>query len=327
MRDDRQALRGLLPLVLEDGRSATLRFAGSTLGDHFHPVALPSDETAVAAAAATVLAAGLSRAPVVVAENVDEGAEWWRALAAATGYSGAPLIDRHLVLPSAGLRGRSWDEYLASRSRNLRSQLKRKRKALERDHHVAVRWTSDGDDVAAGMATLFRLHDMRWDARAGTSTMTGERARAFHTDFATAAQARGWLRLGFLEVDSKAVAGWYGWRIGERFAYYQAGFDPAFRDSSVGLLLFAETIRAALEEGAADYDMLLGDEEYKLRFADSSRPVCTVLIAPRLRPARLLAATEIKARRAGQRLPASVREPLKRHGRAVLDRLPLSRRR
>jgi CelD/BcsL family acetyltransferase involved in cellulose biosynthesis len=317
---------GVLPFARGSGRSRLLRFAGSSLGDHFEPAALAGHEGAVAAAAGRALAA-TGRLPAVVVENVDEEADWWRDLAEATGARAAPLTDRHLPLPGARLDGQTWQEFMARRSRNLRSQLSRKRKTLERDHEVAVRWSGPDDDIEADMAALFRLHDLRWTGRQTGSTMVGDRVRAFHTDFAGVARERGWLRLAFLIVDSQPVAGWYGWRIGERFAYYQAGFDPAWGDRSVGLLLFAETIRAALEEGAAEYDMLLGDEGFKLRFADSERRVCTALIAPPLHPSRIAAAAEIRARRISRRVPVALREPLKRQGRAVLDRLPLARRR
>ena len=67
-----------------------------------------------------------------------------------------------------------------------------------------------------------------------------------------------------------AVAGWYGWRVGDRFSYYQAGFDPAWSRYSVGFLLLAETVREAIAEGAAEYDLLLGDEAFKARFATGS---------------------------------------------------------
>jgi CelD/BcsL family acetyltransferase involved in cellulose biosynthesis len=267
-----------------------------------------------------------SRKPLVL-ENVDANAAWWRELSMASGCGGNPLVDRISALPSIELTGRTWDEYLASRSRNLRSQIGRKRRGLERDHAVRVRWTGSDDDVATDMDTLFRLHDMRWERRSGTSSLTGQRARDFHADFAAAARERGWLRLGFLEVDERPVAGWYGWHIGSRFAYYQAGFDPAWADRSVGFVLFAETIRAAADEGAARYDMLLGEEGFKGRFADSERPVCTVVVAPRLAPLRLAAGAEAGLRRAGQRMPDSIREPVKRRTRSLLDRLPMARRR
>lgn len=318
-------LEGLLPLVVGAG-PRTARFAGSSLGDHFHPIASEDAEESVAAAIGRILGALPRPKPALLLENVELEAPWWRALARSSRYGPRPLVHRRAILPRIRFAGRTWEEYLASRSRNLRSQLGRKRRALERDHDVCFRW-SEPDSVARDMATLFRLHDRRWAGRARESSLTSPRARAFHADFAAAATERGWLRLCSMEVDGATVAAWYGWRLGGRFAYYQAGFDPAWARRSVGLLLFAETIREAVREGAEEYDMLLGAEQFKLRFADSHRIVCTAFIAPRFRAARLAAAAEIGARYAAQRVPLKLRDAPGPLTQRVLERLPLSRRR
>ena len=149
--------------------------------------------------------------------------------------------------------------------------------------------------------------------------------RAFHRDFAAAALERGWLRLWLVEVEGRAVAAWYGWRLGPVYSYYQAGFDPDWGDASVGLVLLAHTVRAAIEEGAGEYDLLLGDEPYKARFADSEREVETLVLTPALHPRRLAMAAEAGVRRGAARLSPTARARLRRMGGALLDRLPTGR--
>ena len=327
VRDGRGALAGLLPLVrARSGRSRTVRFAGSSLGDIFEPVAPAGCEADVARAVGRALRSAPGGRPVLVLENVEAEASWWRELSRAAGYGGRPPVGRPASLPRVALEGRDFQSYLAARSRNLRSQVGRKRRALERDHDVQFRWTADEAEVAADVRTLFELHDRRWDARSGDSSLSSPRARAFLADFSMAAFERGWLRLCVLEAEGAPVAAWLGWRIGGRFAYYQAGFDPAWADRSVGFVLLSETLRRAAVEGSREYDMLLGEEAFKLRFADSARDVTTAVVAPRLRPARVLAATEAQLRDAAHRLPEALRERARRRGRGVLERLPMTRR-
>jgi len=326
-RDGDDRLLGVLPLVARTAWPRTTKFAGSALGDHFHPAAGIEVEEEVAHHVAMTFCEEFPRGSVLVLENVEAGATWWRSFAAAIHGAPKPILGRESVLPSIQLAGRPWEEYLRTRSRNLRSQIGRKRRALWRKQGARVRWTQAADDLDADMATLFRLHDARWASLAGASSLTSPRARAFLGAFAAEARDRGWLRLAFLEIDDEPVAAWYGWRIGGRFAYYQAGFDPAWADASVGFVLFAETIRAAIDEGAAEYDMLLGDEAIKKRFADLTRFVCTAVIAPRFRPARLLAATEARVRSGARRLPDVVREPARHAATGLLRRLPLARHR
>jgi CelD/BcsL family acetyltransferase involved in cellulose biosynthesis len=64
----------------------------------------------------------------------------------------------------------------------------------------------------------------------------------------------------------------------------------------------ALTVRSAIEEGAAEFDMLLGTEAYKRRFTDANRPAVTVALTPAMRPVRLLVAGEATARRLGRGL-------------------------
>jgi CelD/BcsL family acetyltransferase involved in cellulose biosynthesis len=160
------------------------------------------------------------------------------------------------------------------------------------------------------MEAFFRLHDLRFGSRGG-STLSSERAQAFHLDFAEAALGRGWLRLWFLELDGRPAAAWYGWRLGERYSYYNSGLDPEFSSLRPGLVLIAAVIESAFEEGAAEFDFLLGDESYKYRFADAERTVSDVAIARALpHPAGALSGAEFAARKMFRRIPASVRRRL-----------------
>jgi CelD/BcsL family acetyltransferase involved in cellulose biosynthesis len=313
-------LLGLLPLVSSQssGRQA-LRFC--PVGDHFHPVADAGDEEAVTIAAAPAVAPRNRGPRSLQLENVDAGGGWWQALAEASTARLATVERGESVLPFVELAGLGWDEYLAGRSRQLRSQLGRKLRSLRKEHDVQFRRTRRSEEVPADLGTLFRLHDARWAERPGSSALADPAIRAFHLEFATAALERGWLRLSLMEVDGEPIAALYGWLIGGRWSYYQAGFDPAWSRHSPGFLMLAETIREAIEDGASEYDMLLGEEAFKRRFATSSRRVCSVLLAPRGRPAHIGAAAGVRLRRAWRRLPSRPRARARR----VADRLGLRR--
>lgn len=300
------ALRGLLPLVSpkSSGRQA-LRFC--PVGDRFHPVADARDEEAVAIAAAPAVAPRDRGLRSILLENVDGDGGWWQALAEASPAPLATVERAESVLPFVELAGLSWDSYLAGRSGQFRSQLRRKLRSLRKEHDVQFRRTRRSEEVAADLGILFRLHDARWAERPGSSALSDPAIRAFHLEFATSALERGWLRLSVMEVDGVPIAALYGWLIGGRWSYYQAGFDPEWSRHSPGFLLLAETIREAIEEGASEYDMLLGDETFKRRFATSSRGVRSVLLTPRGHPAHIRAVAGVRLRRAWRRLPSRPR--------------------
>jgi CelD/BcsL family acetyltransferase involved in cellulose biosynthesis len=92
------------------------------------------------------------------------------------------------------------------------------------------------------------------------------------------------------------------------FSFYQSGFAPAFARESVGLVMLARAIRQAIAEGAAEFDLLHGDESYKALWAHDAPRVLAHLevYPPRLRGqlCRRAATLGRAARRAARRLAA-----------------------
>jgi CelD/BcsL family acetyltransferase involved in cellulose biosynthesis len=318
---------GLLPLVQSGrGRFRKLRFPGANLGDYFHAVAPIDREAAVAAQLATTVLA--QRRPAwgsLILDHVGTDRIWWRELCRGISASRTRPY-RTNVLPWIELAGVTWEAYLAGRSRNLRSQIRRKTNGLAERHELRFRRSAAQPELDADMQTFFRLHAERWKGRGGSAALT-DRSRAFHADFAAAALERNWLRLWFLELDGEPVAAWYGWRVGDRYAYYLSGFSPRFAALSVGFVLLAQTIREAIEEGASRYDLLMGAEPYKLRFATGVQPVATVVATPRAHPLRLVAALDASLWRAGRRLPPGIRDRIRRLYSALVALTPAGRRR
>ena len=302
---------GLLPLTIAvDGRPRVVRLAGTNLGDRFHPVCELADEAAVGRAAGEALSDAGAPWSTVVLDQVDEAQPWVSALRNGTRRRLAAFERVAAGLPFIDLsRFGDWDEFLADRSSNFRQQIRRFERNAERGRSLRFRRTESPSELEADLALFFELHDRRWQGRGGSS-LQSKTARAFHSDFASAALKRDWLRLWFLEVDDRPIAAWYGWRLGGTYAYYNAGFDPEHAKLRPGLVLMAAVIRSALDEGASEFDLLLGDEAYKHRFTDQSRTVSDVTLVRRFHPAALMAAAEHGARRLARRVPASARAKL-----------------
>jgi CelD/BcsL family acetyltransferase involved in cellulose biosynthesis len=301
VRDSDGGVVGLLPLA-RVGR--TTQFAGANLGDWFSPLTQPGRELEVAAAAAAVLAEAGHR--TLVLHNVDEDAEWITEMMRA--WPGS-LVKRELhrdVIPYLSLPP-SWNEFLEQRSRNFRSQIGRKERKLQRSHGMEFQLVDDPVRLQAAMESFFALHNARWSGDIRRSSLAGAKAQAHHRDFAAMALERGWLRLWFLMAAGRPVAALYGWRIGHRYCFFNAGWDPAWTQASVGLVLLSHTIRSAIEEGAQEYSFLLGDEAYKSRFSTGQCTVQTVAIAPRSSPSRVAIYFDASCRRAARALPAGVR--------------------
>ena len=305
------AIRGVLPLVIRQyGPFRMLRFAGGALGDRFEPAGDPAERERIAVAAAAVLHERRREWSALVLDWVDDSEPWLDALLGPPHRRLTRTRVRTTPLPYLDLSRSSWEEYLASRSRNFRSQLGRRRRGLEREHDVVFHRVEDRAKLSQGTEMLFALHESRWRER-GASSLATARRRDFLSDFAGRALEAGWLRLWFLELGGSPIAGWYGWHIGGRYAYYQAGLAPEYAPYSAGFVLLARTLEEAFAEGAREYDFLRGDEEYKRRFTNTSRQASTWVVAPALHPVRAVVAGLVAGRAAARRLPRPLFEAVK----------------
>lgn len=257
----------ILPLKLvKRGPVRLLRLLGHGPGDVLGPVCDPADAALAGQALREAPAQLTGRPHLLLAERLPGGP--------LAGSFGGRLLLRE-ANPSLSTNGLSWDEYLASRSKNLREKVRRGGRKLERAHEVSYRLCTRPEDLDRDMETLLRLHRERWGD--GTA-FGGARVVAFHRDLASAMLEQGRLRLWTMELDGKPVAAWYGFRFEGVESFYQSGRDRSYDKLSVGFLLLSKTIEAAFEDGLERYDFLRGNEPYKDRFADSDQGLETRLI-------------------------------------------------
>ena len=262
-------LVAILPLYLSArGPVRMLRFIGHGPADQLGPVCAPEDRRAVGAALQQLLA-GRRDWNVMLAERLAPLEGW-------TGMLGGTVVHRE-ESPTLQIGGRSFDEFLASRSKNFREQIRRRARKLAREHEVEFR-LADAATLETDLETLVRLHDARWSEAEEETSAFDDARRAFHLAFARHALERGWLRLWVLEADGQAVAAWYGFRFAQIDWYYQSGRDPLWERQSVGFVLMAHTIQGAFDDGMLEYRLLRGGEGYKDRFASDDPGIETIAL-------------------------------------------------
>jgi CelD/BcsL family acetyltransferase involved in cellulose biosynthesis len=83
-----------------------------------------------------------------------------------------------------------------------------------------------------------------------------------------------------LRLNQKPAACLYGFLYGRTFYFYQSGFDAAYHKQSVGLVSMGLGIQRAVEEGAIEYDLLHGNEEYKSHWSRDSRELVRLELYP-----------------------------------------------
>jgi CelD/BcsL family acetyltransferase involved in cellulose biosynthesis len=162
----------------------------------------------------------------------------------------------------------SFSHYLESRPDGLASQWRRRKQWLEKRPGYRLDVLRSPAEVSAGIDVLFDLHRQRWENESDGITPELE---PFHREAARRLAALGWAVIFVLHAEGAPRAALYGFRHGDRFAFYQSGHEPAWRPRSVGTVLLGHTIRWAFDQGLAEYDFLRGDEPYKFKWANAER--------------------------------------------------------
>jgi CelD/BcsL family acetyltransferase involved in cellulose biosynthesis len=216
----------------------------------------------------------------------------------------------------------TWEAFLNRLSASMRYTVRRKIRNLEKEHRVEFIVIDHLREGRPGMERLIALHQKRWGDRGGSDAFVSEVKLPFHRETAEAFFQKGVARLFFLKADGETVAALYGFLVGRRFFYYQAGFDPSWKGKSVGMVLMAKCIETAIAEGWSEFDFLRGPEEYKSHWTSDQRHTwCLTLSPPRMKNDfyRFLAASSKSARRLVRRvLPERWVEKLKGGSGAVL---------
>ena len=168
------------------------------------------------------------------------------------------------------------DALMAGRSRNMRSQVGRRRRQLEQEGAVELRVVRGGETLDRDLDALFAVEASGWKAREGTAILAEPGAEPLYRSFAHAMAERELLRVYLLEVGGTVVAGDLGCAIGHTGFLVKTGFDESWSRLSPGLVLRAEVLRASIEEGLRAYDFLGPDDDYKTRWTDDVRPRLTL---------------------------------------------------
>jgi CelD/BcsL family acetyltransferase involved in cellulose biosynthesis len=153
-----------------------------------------------------------------------------------------------------------------SRLRNINKQWRN----LARDHAVRFSFESPDDDLDAELQSAFALEASGWKGRAGTAILSDPQTTSFYTALARSYQARGELRLAWLNVDDAPAAFIFALLRNGRVYGLKAGYDEGLRRYSPGLLIVLRTIERCFELGLGSYELVGTDEPWKAYFANAA---------------------------------------------------------
>lgn len=305
--DDGHRPVGLLPVEPRDGPSGlpALGLTPPWLGaDHLDVVAEPRDRPAVAGAVVRHLAARTDW-QLLDLDGLDQSG-------ALTGQLGRILRPpRFLPLPPIGIPVPC--VALPDRTESLRSnaikEAARKLRSIERGGG-GFSVVSSPERVAGLLEELMGLHNQRFGAV--SAVFSTEARRRFHLLAAHNMAEAGMARIYRLVVDGANAGLQYDFVLGDRVYFYQSGIEPT-AGRSPGLVVLGSAIRSAADEGFAEFDLLRGDEPYKLRFSTGTRQDLRLVVL-RVTAAAALRGGTWAAGRAVRLLTGQVRARMTRSG-------------
>jgi len=195
------------------------------------------------------------------------------------GYS--PRIDGHwkMEIPKC------IDDFYRKKSSKKRKTLRWTIRKLEKSHQVYMKTYSDTDSLEEGVSAAASVSSKTYQHSLGGGILDNPQTRSYLLSVAR----RGWLRIYVLYINNEAAAFEWGIKYGDTFFLRTLGFDPRWRDWSVGTVLFLKVLEALCEEGNINHlDFGFGDAEYKKIYGNKRTDTRSLFVfANRLYP-RLL---------------------------------------
>lgn len=253
----------------------TLRFLGGTeITDYMGPVGLPERQDAMAKELWTALLARDDWAEADL-RGLLEDQPWFGLLRDSANAQGLVVReDEDGVAPFLPLPG-SWDEYLAGLSSKYRHEIKRKARKLTEEAGAFRIVTADEGTLVPLLDRFVELHRTS-EGPKGVFMVPG--MEIFFRRLGEAFCADGVFKLTFIEVGGQLAAGTIGFVWGGTSYLYNSAFDRSWGTLAPGMVLVAEDIRLAIEEGCSGFDLLKGDYRYKYRFGSSPRAVKRLVV-------------------------------------------------
>jgi CelD/BcsL family acetyltransferase involved in cellulose biosynthesis len=275
-----QELIGIAPFYVDLAAGGRIDYR--MMGDAYprsSPLSAPGREKETARAIAETLASTEPRADALALESTPYASPWAKLLRHAWPGLASPITRTYQVQssPTAALTAEDFESWLAGKSSNFRSQMRRVRRQFEQaggSARMATLETLDND-----LDAFMRLHTSRWEGRGSSSIVArAEPMRAQFGDVGATHTESGRFRLWMLDVDGEPISAQLFLEAGGELLYMNGGWDERHARFKPAILGILYAIEDAFARGERRLDLAPGGQPYKLRFADGDDPVAWALV-------------------------------------------------
>lgn len=182
------------------------------------------------------------------------------------GYPYMVKID--CVSPIVKIEGK-WDDFYHRLSKGLRQDIRTTLNKLRIMGEIRFE-VSEGNNLKIALDALFNFHKDRQIHKPGRSIFESEKNRNFILDLTFTFAEKGWVEVSTLKLDNRIISVVLGHKANRVFYYCTPAFDYSFSKYSLGKLHIFYLLKNCFEQGYDKFDFTIGDEPYKLRWANDS---------------------------------------------------------
>ncbi len=185
-------------------------------------------------------------------------------------YAGKFAVLPYESAPFLELSGNT-DDFLASKSRNFRSNLRRKEKRLAKAGDLQVQVVTRPGEVDKALAAIMAIENDSWKFQEGTAITSTPAVERFYRTLAKEMACRGWLRLYVMTLDGNPVAYDYGLLFEGCYSMLKTSYREQCKYLSPGVVLRWFVVRDLFEVGCKEHDFMWGMEPYKIQWSTGIR--------------------------------------------------------
>ncbi|WP_436717608.1 GNAT family N-acetyltransferase [Roseiconus lacunae] len=159
----------------------------------------------------------------------------------------------------------SWDQYVQLRSKSGRREIRQSLRQIE-DGTLKLDRIRTCEELGSHWHQFVALHQKRRDDAGTTNCFDYPGFDTFLKLAASRLLESGYLQFYLAYANDKPVCAHFAIADQDTWSFYQSGMDPDASAMRPGLSVFCHTIRESIESGRKTFDMMRGDEPYKLRW-------------------------------------------------------------
>ncbi|WP_050476756.1 GNAT family N-acetyltransferase [Herbaspirillum rhizosphaerae] len=181
---------------------------------------------------------------------------------------------RHTEQAHAATLTPTYAEFQKARSAKMFADTRRQLRRLNELGAVKLLIDAPPDLRAAVTAGMAQQKARRWHETGSRDLFAEPGYLDFYQHLAAQGLSGGEIVVSALYVDDKLVATHWGMRYGGRFYWLMPGYqDGEWARYSVGRILLDAVVQHCIAEGLAVFDLTVGDEGYKMQWADHMLPL------------------------------------------------------